>query len=516
MVSTSQGNCISPVSMGRVQPQEVPQAAIGRMMYNPIDLTFWDDEKDTKMNPMVVEPEPDTMARMDTLPTNPSLAVRQEPGRMTLDEDDKDHRQSPMPMTRPTLSQRSFHDPPVRPLSVGERDTHYDSVVHRPPPRTPTGPRYHRPYRDEPGRSSRRDYAPYRDPPYTSFPRDGSLRRQESSWSRRREDTRRRDDYTSYSDRRRTRYRSPSPDRRREPYHRRLEYLRGSDAGERGRHEQREALPVAPTSSAPPVEVRTPQPDGSSTPQIDLAEQGLLPSFSNVSEDDEIPFPPEGADAPQDQDMLNEELVDPNIEGTHSQDEMQVDSSAPLGESQPKAQNSESSSEEEESSEENETLPVHATLLHREAIGLRVPDAQQLLASINLAAIKDVMNTPTVAPTAVVQPPPMRRPVEREPFNTAARNKGHTEKKPARPLSAPTKDPPKPSTSQSASKRSNTKAVPPRISMRYKQAETVRLPKPDYARARRILAPSDQPLVCISMPGDIQFIRNDERYSRLI
>jgi hypothetical protein len=53
--------------------------------------------------------------------------------------------------------------------------------------------------------------------------------------------------------------------------------------------------------------------------------------------------------------------------------------------------------------------------------------------------------------------------------------------------------------------------APPRLSMQYRHAETVKLPKPDYARARRLLAPLNNPLACVSMPGDVQFVRDDER-----
>jgi hypothetical protein len=42
-------------------------------------------------------------------------------------------------------------------------------------------------------------------------------------------------------------------------------------------------------------------------------------------------------------------------------------------------------------------------------------------------------------------------------------------------------------------------------------AETITLPKPGYARARRLLNPIDGPLIHVSMPGDVQFVRGSDR-----
>ncbi|KIM33410.1 hypothetical protein M408DRAFT_326131 [Serendipita vermifera MAFF 305830] len=157
---------------------------------------------------------------------------------------------------------------------------------------------------------------------------------------------------------------------------------------------------------------------------------------------------------------------------------------------------------DESSSEETEGSPIRTEATPLVKTRPPVSETERLLASITLATLQDVLYATPAAPS------PIKKPLQRKIPNTIPRNKPNSGLKSSQTLPTSSKS----TTNQDTRKFSNnSKASLSRVSMKFRHAETIKLPKPDYARARRLLAPEDRPLVWVSMPGDVQFIRNDER-----
>ena len=160
----------------------------------------------------------------------------------------------------------------------------------------------------------------------------------------------------------------------------------------------------------------------------------------------------------------------------------------------------EESSDDEDTADEMEIEPLRSS---ESKHSIEVPsEASRLLASINADVARGVLRpdeftsnetaTPSVGhsrrlPAPVLQPQPRARVVE----------KPLSRSRP--PLSA-------------SSKRPSSRVSNKTSRIDFDVAKTVLLPRPEFARARRLLAPRSHPLVWVSMPGDIQFIEPNSRY----
>jgi hypothetical protein len=489
--------------------REVSSTAIGTKL-EPVDLTLWDDEEQ--------EFKPDLGTRQST---EAAPILKPEHGTEADDSLLEPH------LRRDTILSRHFTAQPDTTLP-SERDDPLVSAP-RPGPRTPTGPRSRRLNPDAPylprralvfqreSHSSSHRYI------RSDHPGSLQLHRMTPSRSATRGVTRTRLTRREHAERRGYREDDGRYDRKEDEYRpstrlaledQQSVYRRTLGRGRGLRAPEWSDTPNAAFTSYPmDAQEQSMQIDGP------VALTGTVPQLFNAEEENATLFIPEMPTSPDmDHDMLDGSVVEETLiedaQGSSRSNDRTINSSVPAKESHDDdlaSLSSCSSSSEHSSSEENKPLPTRTRVLSKETSHRPRQVAHHLLAPINFASVKDILHESTPMPDPTPSKPAPRmfnKPMDRKP-PIIRTTKPSTSSQHAPEAVSLIEQHAKPSGPEA-----KTKAPPPRLSMKYRHAETVKLPKPDYARARRLLAPPNpnNSLVWISMPGDVQFVRDDERY----